>query len=109
MMPWRLVLLVTLYVALDVANPLMPGAVVFDADASVELRQAGRFGAGDSVRAPIATPARADASSDVATPPTSTRLLPRATRPHTTRPRVLPPPRHSCRDDEPPPPSVRLT
>jgi hypothetical protein len=37
-----LVLLVTSYLALDVGNPLMPGALTFGAD-SVEVRQAERF------------------------------------------------------------------
>ena len=35
-MPGRLVLLVALYVALDFANPLMPGAVCFDAGDTVD-------------------------------------------------------------------------
>ena len=35
-MPGRLVLLVALYVALDFANPLMPGAACFDAGDTVD-------------------------------------------------------------------------
>lgn len=43
-MPSRvLVLLVLVYVSLDFANPLMPGAVSFDADDSVEGVHADRF------------------------------------------------------------------
>jgi hypothetical protein len=40
--PW-LILAVALYVALDVANPLMPGALTFGIEESVEVRQAERF------------------------------------------------------------------
>lgn len=36
----RLTFLVALYIALDVANPMMPGALAFQADDSVEVRLA---------------------------------------------------------------------
>jgi hypothetical protein len=39
----RLTLLVAMYVSLDVANPLMPGALSFGVEDSVEARQADRF------------------------------------------------------------------
>jgi hypothetical protein len=39
----RLALLVATYIALDVANPLMPGALTFGVESSVEVRQAERF------------------------------------------------------------------
>ena len=39
----RLIFLVTLYLALDVANPMMPGALAFSAEESVEVRLADRL------------------------------------------------------------------
>jgi hypothetical protein len=48
-----LVLAVALYLSLDVANPLMPGAVTFGIASSVELRQAKRFRGHSDVVAPI--------------------------------------------------------
>jgi hypothetical protein len=52
-----LVLLVTVYLSLDVANPLMPGALTFGVEDSVELRQAERFRARDHVALrPTVTP-----------------------------------------------------
>jgi hypothetical protein len=41
-LPW-LVLLIAAYVVLDVANPLMPGALMFGLEDSVEARQADRL------------------------------------------------------------------
>jgi len=41
-MPW-LVLAVTFYVSLDLANPLMPGALMFVFEDSVKARQSERF------------------------------------------------------------------
>jgi hypothetical protein len=49
MHPWRLVLVVALYLALDVANPMMPGALVFSADDSIEARHDLRFRTADTV------------------------------------------------------------
>lgn len=48
-----LVLAVALYLSLDVANPLMPGAVTFGIESSVDLRQAERFRGHFDVIAPI--------------------------------------------------------
>lgn len=39
----RMALLVAIYIALDVSNPLMPGALTFGVADSVEVRQAERF------------------------------------------------------------------
>jgi hypothetical protein len=39
----RLALLIAVYVALDVSNPMMPGALTFGIDDSVEVRQAERY------------------------------------------------------------------
>lgn len=44
-----LVLLVAVYLSLDVANPLMPGALTFGADESVEVRQAERLRVRDQI------------------------------------------------------------
>lgn len=38
-----LALFVTVYVALDVSNPMMPGALTFSVAPSIELRQPDRF------------------------------------------------------------------
>ncbi|HBH01064.1 MAG TPA: hypothetical protein DDZ42_03920 [Candidatus Rokubacteria bacterium] len=51
------ILFVLLYVAFDFANPLMPGAVSFDPDDSVEAVRASQAGAGDA--AVVAVPPRA--------------------------------------------------
>lgn len=44
-----LVLLVAVYLSLDVANPLMPGALTLGADESVEVRQAERLRVRDQI------------------------------------------------------------
>jgi hypothetical protein len=38
-----LILTVALYVSIDIANPMMPGALTFGIEDSVEVRQAERF------------------------------------------------------------------
>jgi len=48
----RLALLVAVYVSLDVSNPMMPGALTFGVEQSVELRQAERYRG----QAPLAAP-----------------------------------------------------
>lgn len=49
-MKWpRLTLLVAMYVSLDVANPLMSGALSFGVEDSVEARQVDRFRGHDGV------------------------------------------------------------
>jgi hypothetical protein len=48
-----LVLAFALYLSLDVANPLMPGALTFGVDRSVELRQAERFRGHHDIVAPV--------------------------------------------------------
>lgn len=45
----RLTVLVAMYVSLDVANPLMPGALSFGVEDSVEARQVDRFRGHDDV------------------------------------------------------------
>lgn len=49
--PW-LVLVVAVYVSLDVANPMMPGALTFGVEDSVEVRQADRFRGHDDAAPP---------------------------------------------------------
>ncbi|MGH7277878.1 MAG: hypothetical protein ACREJG_04245 [Candidatus Rokuibacteriota bacterium] len=49
MRPLRLALLLAVYVALDFSNPLMPGAVSFGAEESVEARQADRLRGADAL------------------------------------------------------------
>ncbi|HSE93513.1 MAG TPA: hypothetical protein VLF19_09425 [Methylomirabilota bacterium] len=53
----RLTLIVAVYVALDVSNPLMPGALTFGVEDSVEARQADRFRGHDDAASPALTPA----------------------------------------------------
>ena len=50
----RLALLVAVYVSLDVANPLMPGALAFGVEESVELRPAERYRGQAHLAAPTA-------------------------------------------------------
>ena len=61
-----LVLAVTLYLSLDVANPLMPGALTFDAETSLELRQAERFRGPHDVVAATQSFDRVDGVADAA-------------------------------------------
>jgi hypothetical protein len=49
----RLALLVAIYVSLDVSNPMMPGALTFGVEQSVEARQADRFRGQAHEAAPI--------------------------------------------------------
>jgi hypothetical protein len=59
-----LVLGLTLYLSLDVANPLMPGAVTFGSENSLELRQAERFRGDHDAVAPAPSFDRIDAARD---------------------------------------------
>ena len=55
----RFTLLLAVYVSLDVANPMMPGALNFIAEDSVEARQGARLRAADvAVSPPAATSPR---------------------------------------------------
>lgn len=71
-MPW-LVLLITVYVTLDVANPLMPGALTFGIEESVEVRTAERFRGHDD---PVL--ARAMLPSELMAPTTRQTTMSRA-------------------------------
>lgn len=50
----RLALLVAAYVSLDVSNPMMPGALTFGVEESVEARQSDRFRGQDDHAARVA-------------------------------------------------------
>ena len=52
----RLALLVAAYLSLDVANPMMPGALTFGVEESVEARQADRSRGQDLDVARLGTP-----------------------------------------------------
>lgn len=52
----RLALLVAVYVSLDLSNPMMPGALSFGVEQSVELRQAERYRGRAHLAAPVARP-----------------------------------------------------
>jgi hypothetical protein len=87
-MTWpHLTLLVAIYVSLDVANPLMPGALSFGADESVEARQADRFRTHDDVGAAARDPARDIVA--VAEPTVVRRGMTAAVRPHARWARVI--------------------
>ena len=49
----RLALLVATYLSLDVSNPMMPGALTFGVEESVEVRPSDRFRGQDRHVAPI--------------------------------------------------------
>jgi hypothetical protein len=107
MMLWRLALLVALYIAVDVTNPLMPGALVFDADASVEAHQSGRFWATDDAPPPAPLPACSGLHRAVATSTRQGWTAPPPPRFHVRharlpRPALSPP----AEDDPPAPPSL---
>lgn len=64
-----------LYLALDFGNPLMPGAVSFDADESVDAMRGGEVrGHQEATVPPVAQPARVDVADGARQP--SVRRLP---------------------------------
>jgi len=56
MRPLWLVLVVAVYVSLDIANPLMPGAVTFGVENSLDMRQADRLRVHDATALSPALP-----------------------------------------------------
>lgn len=76
----RLALLVSLYVAVDLANPMMPGALVFAVDDSVEARQWTRVRIHDETPTVAVAPALAGriapARSTMASNPPHRRVSP---------------------------------
>ena len=96
----RLMLLIALYLMLDVANPLMPGALTFDAESSVEARLVHHSRVDDVATASTPAPERLRPAiqrpfaSIPAVSGTRTRL------PHCARPRrSCAPPAASVEDD----------
>jgi hypothetical protein len=84
----RLALIVALYVSLDVANPMMPGALVFGVQESVEARQGDRFRAHDEAPLLALAPERLDSVEPIVVPNRMTRAAPRAPEAHVTRSRL---------------------
>jgi hypothetical protein len=82
----RLALLVAVYVALDVSNPMMPGALTFGVEESVELRRAERYRGQTHLAAPAPRAPeperlrRADESPALRRPPGPVSLRPRPAR-----------------------------
>ena len=73
--PWRLVVLILVYVALDLSLPAMPGAFVFDAGASIESVQRSRA---HDVAAAVADPVIARDRREPATVAAAEPLTPSA-------------------------------
>jgi hypothetical protein len=84
----RLSLLVALYVLLDVATPMLPGALVFSADDSVETHQAPRFRAHDDASPSAPAPDRVRSIEPILVAPRSAFSAPRVRRAHVVRPRL---------------------
>jgi hypothetical protein len=91
----RLALLVAVYVSLDVSNPLMPGALTFGVEQSIELRQAERYRGQAHLSAPVPRapePERLDRADESralrrpATPVTSASRPARVMRSHLSSP-----------------------
>ena len=85
----RLALLIAFYVSLDVANPMMPGALVFGAQESVEARQADRFRAHDEAPALALAPEGLTPIEPIVVPSRMTWAAPRTRHVHVTRSRLL--------------------
>jgi hypothetical protein len=72
----KLALLLAVYVSLDFSNPMMPGAVRFDADDSVEGRRADRGREADADASAARLPAAAPRASAAAAPAVMGRARP---------------------------------
>jgi hypothetical protein len=72
----KLALLLAVYVSLDFSNPMMPGAVSFDADDSVEGRRADRGREADADASAARLPAAAPLRSAAAAPAVMGRARP---------------------------------
>lgn len=88
----RLALFVAVYVTLDLSNPMMPGALTFGGDSSLEMRQADRFRGQAPEAAPIPR-APAPERRDPADRPVTLGRLPapetlRLRQPHVARSRL---------------------
>lgn len=94
----RSALLIALYVALDFANPMMPGALVFGVEDSVEARHPDRSRADNDAPPFDAAPERVAAAEPVRVPSRMTLVSPRAPRTHVTRSRLSLPASASLED-----------
>jgi hypothetical protein len=87
----RLSFLVALYVLFDVATPMLPGALVFSAEDSVETHQASRFRAHNDTPPSASTPKRIRPIGPIEPILVSRRAAfsaPRVRRAHIARPRL---------------------
>ena len=99
----RLAWLVAAYLSLDVANPMMPGALTFGVEESVEARQSDRFRGQDPHLAPSPGPPEPERLDPSARTLTLRRLpgpvTPRSGRAPVTRSRLsLPAPARPAED-----------
>lgn len=95
----RLSLLVALYLSFDVATPMVPGALVFSAEDSVEVHQAPRFRAHDDASPSVPMPTRVRPTEPILVAPRPALSAPRGRRAHIVRPRVpAPAPTASAED-----------
>jgi hypothetical protein len=97
----RLALLFAIYVSLDVSNPLMPGALTFSVQESVEVRQSDRVRGEDDAALTLVAGAERLAPSETSVtlfrpaPPVTVRSRP----PHIARSHLSPPKSASPSED----------
>jgi hypothetical protein len=95
----RLTFLVALYLALDVATPMIPGALVFSAEDSVEVHQTSRFRAHDAVSPSVPRRTGVRPIERILVTPRPALSAPRVRRAHVVRPRLpAPAPTPSAED-----------
>lgn len=103
MMLARLAFLVAAYLSLDVSNPLMPGALTFGVEESVEARQSDRFRGQDHHVAPVLRapePERvAPSGGSLTRRPQPVPVTPRSRQAHVTRSRLSVPSHASPAED----------
>jgi hypothetical protein len=85
----RLRFLVALYILLDVATPMLPGALVFSAEDSVETHQAPRFRAHDDASPSAPAPDRVRPIEPILVAPRPAVSGPCVRRAHIVRPHLL--------------------
>jgi hypothetical protein len=95
-----LLILVTIYLALDVANPMMPGALAFSAEDSVEARLAHRLGSHDAATASVRAAERLKPAAEVLVRPPSVVRAAAIGRTHAPRLRLPAPPAAASPEDD---------
>jgi len=95
----RLILLVASYLALDVANPMMPGVLAFSAQDSVEARLAHRLGGHDVASPSARTVERSKPVVEVLVRPPSVVRAAGISRNHAPRLRLPASPRAASPED----------